>query len=176
MMIGLHACHLVRLTPLVRFQRLFVFVCGGNTSRSPIAQAICNAEIARRLGVPLESLDRIGIKAVSAGLSAQPGEPMAAEAELALEAIGVPGFEHRSGNLTHGLAGKAEVIFCMTAEQRKQLIAAFPEAASKIHCLHADRDIDDPKGGGKEAFLSLVNLLQNLVAQRLEDLGLPETA
>ena len=60
---------------------LFVFVCSGNTSRSPMAQAICNAEIASRFGVPLESLDRLGIKAVSAGLNARPGEPLTAEAE-----------------------------------------------------------------------------------------------
>ncbi len=36
--------------PLVA-QRLFLFVCGGNTSRSPMAQAICNDEIARLLGL-----------------------------------------------------------------------------------------------------------------------------
>ena len=36
-----------RLSPA---QRVFLFVCGGNTSRSPMAQAICNAEIARDWG------------------------------------------------------------------------------------------------------------------------------
>ena len=120
-----------------------------------MAQAICNAEIASRFGVPLESLDRLGIKAVSAGLSARPGEPLTAEAEHALAAIGMPGIEHRSGNLTHRLAQKAEIIFCMTEEQRKELIAMFPEAAAKVHCLQPLGDIDDPTGKGSAAFLEL---------------------
>ena len=30
-------------------QRVYLFVCGENTSRSPVAQAICNCEVARLL-------------------------------------------------------------------------------------------------------------------------------
>ncbi|HEV7786047.1 MAG TPA: ATP-binding cassette domain-containing protein, partial [Thermoanaerobaculia bacterium] len=83
MMIGIHACHLVQPVLLDSLRRLFIFVCHGNTIRSPMAQAICNAEIAGRFGVPLASLDTLGIKALSAGLTAQPGEPIAVEAEQA---------------------------------------------------------------------------------------------
>ena len=39
-------------------QRIFLFVCSGNTSRSPMAQAVCTAEIARRLGIPIDATDR----------------------------------------------------------------------------------------------------------------------
>lgn len=174
MIIRAHACHLVRPGLSSKLRRLFVFVCSGNTSRSPMAQAICNAMISRRFGVALESLDGFGIKAVSAGLNARPGEPLAAEAEQTLAAIGIPGGEHRSGNLTHRLAQKAEVIFCMTREQRKELVAKFPEAASKIHCLHPNGDIDDPAGKGPAAFLELAGILQPLVADRLSTLGVME--
>ena len=175
MMIGTQACKMVRpdLSPL---RRLFVFVCRGNTSRSPMAQAICNAEIARRFGVPLKSLDKLGIKAVSAGLSARPGEPLAPEAEQALAAIGMPGVEHRSANLTHRIAQKAEVIFCMTEEQRNELISTFPEAASKIHCLQPLGDIDDPAGKGPAAFAELARLLQRLIGERLRTLGVAGAA
>ena len=38
-------------------QRMILFVCAGNTSRSPMAQALCNDEILRRLGIPREQLD-----------------------------------------------------------------------------------------------------------------------
>ncbi len=176
MMIRAQACHLARPALSRTLQRLFIFVCSGNTSRSPMAQAICNAEIASRLGVPLQSLDRLGIKAMSAGLSARPGEPLAEEAEQALATIGTPGVEHRSGNLTHRLAQKAEVIFCMTEEQRKGLIAMFPEAASKVHCLQPLGDIDDPTGKGAPAFLELASLLQRLIGDRLSTLGIMEAA
>ncbi len=174
MMIRSQACRLVRPAFSSTLRRLFVFVCSGNTSRSPMAQAICNAAIARRLGMPLEALERVGIRAVSAGLHARPGEPLAGEAELALSAIGMPGVEHRSGNLTHRLAQNAEVIFCMTEAQRKELIAMFPEAASKVQCLEPLGDIDDPTGKGSAAFLKLAGLLEQLIGHRLSTLGIWE--
>lgn len=170
-MIRTHACHLVRPTLSKTLQRLFVFVCHGNTIRSPLAQAICNAEIASRLGVPLELLDRLGIKAVSAGLTAQPGEPIVAEAGQALAAIGLPSLEHRSGNLTHSLAAKAEAIFCMTEEQRQELTAMFPEAISKTYRLHPDADIGDPHGKTLDMFLDLARQFQCLIRHRLDGLG-----
>jgi molybdate transport system ATP-binding protein len=176
MIIRAQACRLVRIDRYSSLQRLFVFVCSGNTSRSPMAQAICNAEIARRLRVPLESLERLGIKAVSAGLNARPGEPLTEEAGAALAAIGMQGVEHRSGNLTHRLAQKAEAIFCMTQAQRDELMAKFPEAAAKIHCLQPPGDIDDPTGKGGAAFLELAGLLQRAVSERLSTLGVMEAA
>lgn len=176
MMIRTQACRLVRPSISGKLDRVFVFVCSGNTSRSPMAQAICNAEIANRLGVALESLDRFGIRAVSAGLKARPGESLTAEAEQALAAIGLPGVAHRSGNLTHGLARKAEVIFCMTEEQRECLVAMFPEAAAKVHCLQPLGSIDDPTGKGPAAFQELAGLLQQLIGERLNALGILEPA
>ena len=176
MIIRAQACHLVRPGISSTVQRLFVFVCSGNTSRSPMAQAICNAEIARRFGVPLEHLDRFGIKAMSAGLTARPGEELAADAEQTLAAVGLPGIVHRSGNLTHRLARQAEVIFCMTQQQRKELLAKFPEAASKIQCLHQRDDIDDPTGKGAPAFMELASLLQRLIGDRLSSLGVLEAS
>ena len=84
-MIRTQACQLVRpnLSKLIAF----LFCMWWNTSRSPMAHAICNAEIASRFGVALESLDGLGIGAVGAGFSARPGEPLTTEAELALTAI-----------------------------------------------------------------------------------------
>jgi protein-tyrosine phosphatase len=171
MMIRAQACHLVRPTLAETLKRLFVFICHGNTSRSPMAQAICNAEIASRFGVPLESLDSLGIKAMSAGLSAQPGEPIASEAEQALRAIGMSVIGHRSRNLTRRLARRAEVIFCMTEEQRKGLTMMFPETESKAYCLHPDADIDDPHNKAVDAFFDLAGQIQSLIRSRLDGLG-----
>ncbi|HWN11948.1 MAG TPA: ATP-binding cassette domain-containing protein [Pyrinomonadaceae bacterium] len=170
MMIRAHACHLVSPALSRTLRRVFVFVCSGNTSRSPMAQAICNDAIAKRLGVPLEALESFGIKAVSAGLNARPGEPLTAEADQALSAIGLATIEHRSANLTHGLAQRAEVIFCMTGEQQRALTVMFPEAASKIHCLQAPGDIDDPNGKGMGAYLDCARRLQDLIRMRLDQL------
>lgn len=171
MMIRTRACRLVRSSLFEALQRLFVFVCHGNTVRSPMAQAICNAEIAARLGVPPESLDRFGIKAVSAGLTAQPGEPIAAEAEQALGAIGMPALEHRSRNLTRAMVQRAEVIFCMTEKQRTEITARFPEAIGKTQRLHPDVDVGDLHGKSADAFSDLAGQIQGLIGQKLDGLG-----
>ena len=171
MMIRTRACHLVRPSLFEALQRLFVFVCQGNTIRSPIAQAICNIEIATRLGVPLESLDRVGIKAVSAGLTAQPGVPLAAEAEQALGAIGLPALDHRSRNLTRAMVQRAEVIFCMTEKQRAEVAARFPEAIGKTHCLHPDADVSFPHDEkSADAFSDMAREIQGLIGQKLDGL------
>jgi len=176
MMITTRACHLVRSSLFEAMQRLLVFVCHGNTIRSPMAQAICNAEIATRLGVPQESLDRLGIKAVSAGLTAQPGEPLAAEAEQALGAIGVPALEHRSRNLTRAMAQSAEIILCMTEEQRTEVTAKFPEASAKTHRLHSGADVGDPHGTSADAISDLAREIQELIGQKLDALGVSRVA
>jgi molybdate transport system ATP-binding protein len=174
MMIGTHACHLVRPDLLDTLRRLFIFVCHGNTIRSPMAQAICNAEIAGRLGVPLDSLDRLGILAVSAGLTARQGEPIAVEAEQALGEIGVPVLAHRSRNLTRRLAQRAEAIFCMTEEQRRELTALFPATQPKSYRLHPDADIGEPHGKALDGFRDCALQIQELVRQRLNGLGVCE--
>jgi protein-tyrosine-phosphatase len=170
LVIGTHSCRLLSDGRLNALQRLFVFVCGGNTSRSPMAQAICNAEIARRLNLPAEALAAAGVLAVSAGLSAQPGQPMTAEARQALGQLGVPAFDHQSGNLTAGMVARAEVIFCMTGQQRERAIEMFPEAATKICRLQPDADFEDPTGRGSEAFLALGRQFKMLIAQRMDAL------
>jgi molybdate transport system ATP-binding protein len=171
MLIRTRACHVVRSSLSEVLNRLIVFVCSGNTIRSPMAQAICNAEIAARLGVPLESLDQLGIEAVSAGLTARPGETIAAEAERALGVLGMPALAHRSRNLTCAMAEKAEAIFCMTEKQRAEVTTRFPEALAKTHCLAPDADVSDPHGKSADAFSELAQQLQELVEQKLDGLG-----
>jgi molybdate transport system ATP-binding protein len=170
MMIQPRACHVVRSPLSEALQRLFVFVCQANTMRSAMAQAICNAEIAARLGVPVEALARHGIQAVSAGLTAQPGQPMAAAVEQALEAIGMPAAEHRSRNLTRAMAHRAEAIFCMTEQQRAAVIARFPEASAKAHCLHPDGEIGDPRGRSVAGLSELARQIQGLIGRQLDGL------
>jgi protein-tyrosine-phosphatase len=144
-------------------QRLFLFVCSGNTSRSPMAQTICNEEIARWLKLPLT--------ASSAGLSAQSGAPMTPEAQRALGQLGVPAAPHRAQNLTDTMVRDAEAIWCMTEGQCQTLVTRHPEAAGKIHRLDPERDIEDPTGLGPEAFLELGWQLQHLVRYRLREVA-----
>jgi molybdate transport system ATP-binding protein len=163
-------CLLISRQRFRALRRLFLFVCGGNTSRSPLAQAICNAELARRLKVPLSALDGMGIQAWSAGLSATPGQPISKEARYALEALGINGFNHNSCNLDLDLVMRAETIFCMTEQYRRKVVEMFPPAAAKARCLAEGRDLEDPVGQGLAAYTKLAQTIQSLVQLQLESL------
>jgi molybdate transport system ATP-binding protein len=170
MIIRPQACHLIRNKRLRAMQRLLIFICNRNTNRSPIAQALCNAEIARRLKIPLQALSARGFHAVSAGLAAHPGDSMAAEAQEALRKLNVPVPAHQSQSLTSELADRAELIFCMTEAQRQIAIKIFPNAASKILCLQPGQDLEDPHVNGKEDFARLAHQLHGIMPSLVDRL------
>jgi protein-tyrosine-phosphatase/drug/metabolite transporter (DMT)-like permease len=157
-----------------QLQRVLLFVCSGNTSRSPIAQAICTMEMARRLNIPLEALSEFNVQVMSAGLSAKPGTPMAPEVQLALRQLGVPAFLHVAQQLTAEMVEQAGVIFCMTENQRQAIIDRVPAAAARVRCLDPSGDIEDPTGTGPEALLNCARRIQSLVRQRLDRIGLAQ--
>ncbi len=161
-------------------QRLFLFVCSGNTSRSPMAEWICKAEIAERLNLSFEASLNDGegarVRAMSAGISARDGAPMTANAQQALQHLGTSAAPHAARNLTPELVQQAEVIYCMTEAQRQEVIANFPAAAAKIECLDTQGDIADPSGSELGAFIKCAELLQRLIRSRLDAAALTVAA
>lgn len=155
-----------------RRQRLFLFVCSGNTCRSPMAAAIANAEIAARLRVSIDALQTVNVRAMSAGVSARVGEPLTGEAQEALRTLSVQFAPHAARNLTLELAQQAEMIFCMTSAQRDAVVKMLPAVASKTRCLDEQTDIDDPIGKGMEAYLNCARRIHDLVCLRLDELNL----
>ena len=50
------------------------------------------------------------------------------------------------------------------------MIASFPGAAAKIHCLATDADIPDPSGAGLDVFVDVAQRIQRFVRERLDSL------
>jgi protein-tyrosine-phosphatase len=158
--------------PVLQPERLFLFVCGGNTCRSPMAAALANAEIARRLRIPFGSLATVNVRAMSAGVSARAGAPLTAEAAEVLRSLGVPVQPHTARSLTPDLAERAEMIFCMTSAHRQAVIDMLPSMAGKTYCLDLHGDVEDPIGKGMPAYVACARRIQTAVQFRFNEIGL----
>ena len=138
-----------------------LFVCTGNTCRSPMAELYFN-ELCRRLG-------RDDLVAVSAGISAWPGGRISRQAAAVLAGFGIDATGFRSRILTPELVGASDLVVTMTARHRDAIVSAVPEAAAKCRLLLPDgRDVPDPCGGSvdlyKQVFAVMKDALEFLAA------------
>ena len=153
-------------------RKLLLFVCDGNTSRSPMAQAICSSEIVRRLsGATLDGAP-VQFDVVSAGLKVDSGQPMSANARLALDRLRVAGLDHAARPLDDGLVERAHVIYCMNTRQCDDLTARFPQARAKTFCLDPNNEIGNPAGASLDEFVACARQIQRNIVRRLEELDL----
>jgi protein-tyrosine phosphatase len=83
-----------------------LFVCTGNTCRSPMAEAVARREIERR--------QWHHIAVASAGVAAQDGSPASAAAIRAAESMRLDLLPHRSRLLTREMVGWADLILAMS--------------------------------------------------------------
>ena len=113
-----------------------LFICDGNTCRSPMAAALAAAMLPP------------GDCASSAGVGAADGQPAAAPAAAAIAETGGDLSGHRSRQLTPAIAAEADIIFTMAHRHIAQVAALSP--ASRVLLLSAaageQGDIDDPYG------------------------------
>jgi protein-tyrosine phosphatase len=102
-------------------------VCTGNICRSPMAQGFLTERSQRLLGG--------AVTVRSAGTWAHPGHPATEEAVLVAQERGVDLAEHRSSPFRADLAGWADLILTMTAEQREEVLHEAPQAEPKTFTL-----------------------------------------
>ncbi len=151
--------------------RVILFVCTGNTCRSPLAEGLCKRLLAERLGCPVEELPRRGFVVISAGVSAMMGCGATPEAIESARALGVSLEGHLSRPVTGALLAQADLVFAMTRGHLRTLAAGWPRCDATVEVLLPDGgDIPDPIGGDQETYAQCAEHIVACLQQRLEQL------
>jgi len=114
-----------------------IFICTGNTCRSPMAEGLFRAHGGE---------EATGLTASSAGLFTDAGIPATPNAITAAQELGADIAAHRSACLTPDMIRDATYLVCMTGAHYDRIRAAYPACEDKLFLL-MPTDISDPFGG-----------------------------
>ncbi len=120
-------------------KKLIIFLCTGNTCRSPMAEAMF------REGLTAEEKQKYEIR--SFGLAAFGGEPASDYAVEVMQSYGIDISNHRSTPLNRYALAEAELVVCMTKAHSKVLLQVGFDPEKLIVF-----DIPDPYKGTSEDY------------------------
>jgi len=125
-----------------------LFVCSGNSCRSPMAEGLMKSKISARF--------KSAVQVHSAGTLGINGNPATDFAIRTAGKLGANISQHRSQGITEKLVKESDLIFVMAAEHKDFLDMHYRAARENVFLLRSfardpgeklDQDIADPIGG-----------------------------
>jgi len=152
---------------------MVLFVCTGNTCRSPMAEWLFRKMAAERTGCKPDELEDNGLVVRSAGIAAGVGGKASPESMEVLDKEGMDLSSHETQPVTETLIRNADVIYTMTPSHRQAIVAQWPGAAERTKVLATDgSSIADPIGGPSDRYKQCAEQIQSHLGIRLDELEL----
>lgn len=149
---------------------MILFVCTGNTCRSPMAEAICRKLLAERLGCPIEELDDHAVIVMSAGIAAAASGQATPEAVHVMSSMGLDLRDHETQPLSEPQVRHADLIYTMTQSHRQAIVAQWPGASERVQVLSTSGgDISDPLGGPLERYQRCAAQIEKELRARIKE-------
>ena len=138
-----------------------LFVCTGNTCRSPMAQGICEK---------ICFDERLPVRVDSAGLSVNQGEPASSNAVAVCREIGVDISRHRAVNVRALDLTSYDAVYTMSQRQKNALIALGANPYKIWVLATEDGGITDPYGGDLDIYRQCRDRLREAVEISIKEL------
>lgn len=147
-----------------------VFVCTGNTCRSPMAEGYARKYFADKMHCSVDELQDFGYKFSSVGIAAFEGAPASAEAVEVCQVQGIELLNHRSSPVHTIDIDKVDFLFTMSRSHWMTIIEYWPRAKEKCFLLDEDGDISDPIGLGRDVYTRCLEQIKNAIQKRAQEL------